>query len=47
MLIENAIQIKNAVEVKTFELYDKGIKRPSKSRETVPSAVRMFCSFKP
>jgi hypothetical protein len=28
--------IKDAVGLKTFKLYDKDIKRPSKSRETVP-----------
>jgi hypothetical protein len=26
----------DVVGVKTFELYDKDLKRPSKSRETVP-----------
>jgi hypothetical protein len=39
ILHEKANQIKNecdAVGVKTFKLYEKDIKRPSKSRETLP-----------
>jgi hypothetical protein len=45
ILNENAIKIRNesvAMGVKTFELYDKDFKRPSKSRETVPLNISAF-----